>query len=89
MAIPIRVNITCPQCDTSESETFADTSVGPQGRTSEAPVYSMFNNPLWDQTRRDGDTYLSCTTCGAADFITLRALAATMFGKPKVQKNGD
>jgi len=71
MAIPNRTTITCPACGTSEDVTIADSSIGPGGRVSDTPIYSMFNGPLWTQTRREGATYLSCTTCGEADFITL------------------
>jgi hypothetical protein len=75
MAIPVRVTITCPNCGTSEIETYGDVSVGPQDRTSEQPRYTMFANPLWNQTHRDGETYLSCTTCGELEFDTLSNLA--------------
>ena len=75
MAIPIRTTITCPTCATSEDVTFGDVSIGPRGRTSEAPRYSMFTNPLWDQIKRGGDTYLTCTTCGEVEFTTLARIA--------------
>lgn len=83
MAIPIRVTITCPACKTSEGVLFADTSVGPHGRTSQAPTYCMFRNDLWSQSRRDTETHLTCTTCGEVDFTTLTALAATQFSPRK------
>ena len=76
MAIPVRVTITCPSCGTSENETYGDVSVGPRGRTSSLPRYTMFKNSLWDQTHRDGETYLTCTTCGEVEFDTLSNLAA-------------
>ena len=82
MAIPNRTTITCPACGASEAVIIADTSVGPAGRTSETPVYSLLKSPLWTQTRRDGDTYLTCTTCGAADFTTLAELAADAGPRP-------
>ena len=75
MAIPIRTTITCPMCNTTEDVTFGDASVGPGGRISETPIYSMFKNELWPQTKRDGETYLSCATCGAVEFATLAQLA--------------
>lgn len=71
MAIPNRTTITCPTCGMSEDVTIADTSVGPRGRISDRPIYSMFTKPLWIQTKREGETYISCATCGAAEFITL------------------
>ena len=71
MAIPLRTTIVCPHCNTSENVTIGDTSIGPRGRVSETPIYVLFKSPLWTQTKRDGDTYLSCTTCGAPEFITL------------------
>ena len=80
MAIPIRTTIACPACGLSEDVIIADTSVGPQGRTSDTPVYALLRNPLWDQTRRDGETWLSCTTCGAAEFITLADQAGARRG---------
>ena len=75
MAIPIRTTITCPACGTSENVTFGDTSVGPAGRVSDAPIYVMLANPLWTQTDRDGQTLLSCATCGKAEFATLAGIA--------------
>ncbi len=75
MAIPIRTTIACPDCGTAEDVIIADTSVGPAGRVSDAPILSLAPRPLWSQTRRDGDTWLSCLTCGAAEFITLVAQA--------------
>jgi len=71
MAIPHRTTILCPTCGASEDVTIGDTSIGPHGRVSETPIYVLFKSPLWTQTKRDGETYLSCTTCGAAEFITL------------------
>lgn len=71
MAIPNRTTITCPSCGLSEDVTIGDSSIGPGGRVSDTPIYSMFTNPLWSQTRRGGETYLTCTTCGEGDFITL------------------
>ncbi|MDU8926146.1 hypothetical protein RXV86_01985 [Alisedimentitalea sp. MJ-SS2] len=80
MAIPVRATITCPNCGASEDVTFADTSVGPHGRTSKTPVYSMADTPRWPKTRRDEDgksvTYLSCASCGEAEFTTLSQLAS-------------
>ena len=83
MAIPIRTAITCPACGTSEDVTLGDTSVGPAGRVSDAPIYVMLANPLWSQTDRDGESYLSCTTCGEAEFATVAQIAQNpMRGKP-------
>ncbi len=77
MAIPNRTTITCPACGTAEDVVIADTSVGPQGRTSDTPVYSLLNRPLWTQTNRDGETFLSCTTCGEQEFTTLKDRATS------------
>lgn len=71
MAIPNRTTITCPACGTSENVIIVDCSVGPRGRVSQSPIYMLHTGPLWTQTDRDGETYLSCTTCGEAEFITL------------------
>ena len=71
MAIPNRTTIICPECETSENVTIGDSSIGPRGRISDTPIYSLFTSSLWTQTKRDGETYLTCTTCGAAEFITL------------------
>lgn len=70
MAIPNRTTVTCPNCGTSEDVVIADTSEGPQGRVSETPVYVLLDSPLWSQTDRDGETHISCTTCGEPDFVT-------------------
>ncbi len=75
MAIPNRTSITCPACGAHEDVVIADTSVGPQGRTSDTSSYMMFNSPRWTQTRRAGETYLSCVTCGQKDIATLTKLA--------------
>ena len=75
MAIPNRTTITCPACGASEDVTIGDSSIGPRGRVSDTPVYTLFTRPLWTQTKRDGDTFLSCTTCGEAEFTTLATLA--------------
>jgi hypothetical protein len=87
MAIPIRVTITCPDCGVSEDVTFADTSVGPHGRTSDTPVYSMFSHDLWPQSDRTiggvTTTYLSCASCGAKDFTTLPQLAKRPFRRAR------
>ena len=80
MAIPIRTTITCPACAASQSVTIGDSSVGPSGRISATPLYSLAPSPLWTQSRRDGDIYLSCATCGAKEFTTLAQLADTDAG---------
>ena len=83
MAIPIRVTITCPNCGVSEDVTFADTSIGPAGRVSDSPIYSMFQNDLWPQTKvkENGNkiTYISCASCKESNFTTLQDLARTPF----------
>jgi len=71
MAIPNRTTITCPNCGTSEDVIIGDSSIGPGGRVCDTPIYTLLTRPLWDQTKRDGETWLSCTTCGTAEFITL------------------
>lgn len=78
MAIPNRTTIICPTCGASEDVTIGDSSVGPRGRISDTPIYSMFTTPLWTQTKRDGETFLSCTTCGMAEFITLTQQATRL-----------
>lgn len=76
MAIPHRVTITCPSCGVSEALVIANTSVGPHVRVREQASFALLRNPLWCQTVRDSETFLSCTTCGTAEFTTpLRALA--------------
>ena len=75
MAIPIRTTITCPACGTSEDVTMGDTSIGPAGRVSDSPIYVLFKSPLWTQTHREGQTFLSCTSCGEAEFATLAQIA--------------
>lgn len=82
MAIPNRTTITCPACGASEAVIVADTSVGPQGRVSRTPVYCLRASALWTQTDRDGETWLSCTTCGAADFTTLAKAARRRGWRP-------
>ena len=76
MAIPNRTTITCPTCAATEDVIVVDTSVGPGGRNSPTPVYSMAKRPLWTVTRHDGNTYVSCTSCGEAEFTTLAKLAS-------------
>ena len=71
MAIPNRTTITCPQCGMAEDVTIADSSIGPRGQISDTPIYSMLTRANWPQTKRDGQTYISCATCGASEFITL------------------
>jgi len=82
MAIPIRTTITCPECGMSEDVTIGDSSVGPGGRVSDTPIYGLLPRPLWGQTRRDGETWLSCTSCGAAEFITLSGQAGKRRNAP-------
>lgn len=76
MAIPNRTTITCPNCGTSQDVIIGDSSVGPHGRVSDTPIYTLLGHDEWDQTRRDGDTYISCTNCGNSDFTTLAELAS-------------
>ena len=71
MAIPNRTTIVCPVCGAHSDVTIGDSSIGPRGRVSDTPIYSLFSNPKWAQTKRDGETYLSCVTCGEKEFITL------------------
>lgn len=78
MAIPNRTTITCPTCGTSEDKTIADSSIGPRGRVSDTPIYSMFGGNLWDVTRRDGTAHISCKTCGEEEFSTLAEQAKPM-----------
>lgn len=78
MAIPHHASLTCPACGTAEDVVIADTSVGPQSTTGKEPSNMMFNSPLWTQTNRDGETYISCTTCGQQDITTLTKLAAQL-----------
>ncbi|MEM7598035.1 MAG: hypothetical protein AAF382_10095 [Pseudomonadota bacterium] len=75
MAIPNRVTIACPACAATQDVTIADSSVGPRGRVSKTPIYSMAPSPLWTRSRRDGEVYLSCNTCGAQNFTTLSIAA--------------
>ncbi len=75
MAIPNRTTITCPKCGTSEKTIIADSSVGPGGRVSDTPIYSMFGGDLWEVTRVEGEPYVSCKTCGETEFATLADLA--------------
>lgn len=82
MAIPIRTTIACPSCGTSEDVIIGDSSVGPAGRVSETPIYSLLGSPLWAQSDRDGETYLTCTTCGNEDFITVKEQAKWLHGGP-------
>jgi len=76
MAIPIRLTLTCPYCETSDEPGIADVSVGPATRTQPPgkPRYVMLGSPLWDQTVRNGETFISCVTCGAREFTSLNDL---------------
>ena len=74
MAIPIRTMITCPECGASQDVTVADTSVGPRGPVSDTPIYTLLRHKNWPQTRRDGEAWISCAACGAAEFMTVRDL---------------
>ena len=63
---------------------MGDTSIGPAGRVSDSPIYVLFKSPLWTQTHREGQTFLSCTTCGEAEFATLAQIAKRpLRAKPK------
>lgn len=74
MAIPNRTTITCPNCGTSEAKTIGDSSVGPRGRVSDTPIYSLFGGDLWEVTRDGDEPRVSCKTCGEANFATLTEL---------------
>ena len=74
MAIPIHTTLTCPACGASEDITLGDTSIGPRGRTSDTPVYAFLRNDNWPVTRRDGEDWISCAACGAADITTVNDL---------------
>lgn len=71
MAIPIRTTITCPACGASEPATFGDISIGPHGRTSDAPIYSGLPTDKWSYSGTGPDDTITCKSCGNADFITL------------------
>lgn len=83
MAIPNRTTITCPLCGMAEDVVIADSSVGPRGRVSDTPIYTMTLKALWSQTKREGQTYLTCASCGAAEFITLAEQAKTPQAAPQ------
>ncbi len=82
MAIPIRTTITCPACGTSEDITMGDTSIGPQGRVSDAPIYAFLRHALWPTSHRDGEQWISCAICGEQDFITVAKQARIRQGGP-------
>jgi len=62
---------------------MGDTSVGPRGRVSDKPIYTFLRNDNWPTTRRDGETWISCAACGAADFKTVNELGKTRGILPK------
>ena len=72
MAIPIRTTITCPACGTSENTTFGDSSIGPKGRVSDTPIYSLLPKENWSVSGTGPEDTISCRCCGTRDFITLR-----------------
>ena len=84
MAIPIPSVIVCPQCGASENVTLGDTSVGPaqrRGAPRGAPSYSLIGVKSFDKSRRDGETWLSCQSCGTAEFMTVAELGAAGPGR--------
>ena len=87
MAIPIRATVTCPHCGASAEVIIADTSVGPKGRVSRTPIYSMLAHPDWPQTReaQGGATrvWLGCGACGADRIATVEEVAQGARGGPR------
>lgn len=71
MAIPNRTVITCPNCGLSEAVIVGDSSVGPGGRISDTPLYSLAGARNWTASGRTPQDTISCKACGHKDFITL------------------